>query len=226
MTHGLEARVTVLLQMEKREPIDGLRKRAGAYLPHWTKTGATYNVTFRLADSLPTHVLESWIAERTALLNRIREQGRECTAHETRRLTELFSQRVDAFLDAGSGACVLRDDAVAKVVSDSIAYFDGERYELHSWCVMPNHVHALLTPTSPHEQSAILHSWKSFTASCINRMLGRSGKLWQPEYYDHLIRDEEDFAHAWQYILDNPIKAGLKNWTWVGCKKMARPFGQ
>ena len=92
---------------------------------------------------------------------------------------------------------------------------------------MPNHVHVVIQPFAgktttagtavPHsELSEILHSWKSFTSKEANKLLRRSGDFWQAEYYDHLIRDESDFRHAVRYVLDNPIKAGLRNWKWVG----------
>jgi REP element-mobilizing transposase RayT len=205
--------------MRPRPRIQGLDIRRGAHLPHWTAPDAVYSVTFRLADSLPSHVLDRWTAERDEILHRLVEQGRTLTAHEHKRLAELFSQRVDAFLDAGSGACILRDDACAQIVADAIAFFDGQRYDLGAWCVMPNHVHVMLAPREERSLSDILHSWKSFSAKAINRLRGESGTLWQREYYDHIIRDDEDFAHHTQYILDNPIKAGLKNWKWLGAGK-------
>jgi hypothetical protein len=67
--------------------------------------------------------------------------------------------------------------------------------------------------------SDILHSWKSFTAKEANKVLGRCSDFWQPESYDHLIRDEADFNHQVRYVLENPAKAGLKNWKWVGTGK-------
>jgi REP element-mobilizing transposase RayT len=103
--------------------------------------------------------------------------------------------------------------------------FDGERYSLAAWCVMPNHVHVVVqpfasvtggTPVPRSELPDILHSWKSFTSKQANQLLQRSGDFWQAEYYDHLIRNEADFRHAVRYVLDNPIKAGLRNWKWVG----------
>ncbi|HVS71652.1 MAG TPA: transposase [Phycisphaerae bacterium] len=81
---------------------------------------------------------------------------------------------------------------------------------------MPNHVHALLTPSVGYALSEILHSWKSFTAKKVNRLLGRTGEFWMPEYYDHLIRDEQDLAHHRDYILGNPEKANLGGWSYVG----------
>jgi REP element-mobilizing transposase RayT len=194
----------------------GIRVRQGAYLPHWTRNNSIYAVTFRLADSLPREVLERWLLERKAIVDRAAFNGRDLSAEELERLDELHSQKIESYLDSGAGACHLRNPRAAEIVRAALAHFDGERYELPAWCVMPNHVHAVLKPCAPHELPAILHSWKSFTANAINRELGLEGALWQPESYDHLIRDEADLAHAIRYVLENPTRAGLKDWPWVG----------
>jgi type I restriction enzyme M protein len=69
---------------------------------------------------------------------------------------------------------------------------------------------------SGYSLDGILHSWKSFTAKEANKVLARTGAFWQPESFDHLIRDEQDFTHAVEYVLNNPAKAGLSDWKWVG----------
>lgn len=191
------------------------RKRRGAFLPHWTCDGAAYAATFRLGDSLPRHVLEAWLMERRALVDAAARSAHALSEQEEKRLDERHSQPIEAYLDAGHGACWLRESAVAQLVADALRHFDGQRYQLHAWCVMPNHVHGLVEPLSGHGLSAILHSWKSFTAKAANRTLGRTGVFWQEEYYDHLIRDADDYAHARQYGMNNPAKAGLNNWRWV-----------
>jgi REP element-mobilizing transposase RayT len=198
-----------------------IHRRQGAYLPHWTKAGAIYSVTFRLNDSLPRQVLDSWRQEREDIVKRAASQHRPLTPHEERELERLHSDRVEAFLDAGNGACHLRDPRIAALVRDALRHFDVDRYDLIAWVVMPNHVHAVLRPLTGHELPAILHSWKSYTATQANRILGLSGTFWMPEYYDHLIRDEQDFAHAVEYIVSNPQRAGLENWPWWGIKGVA-----
>src|SRR5205823_9596566 len=80
---------------------------------------------------------------------------------------------------------------------------------------MPNYVHAIVRPLGHYTLSEILHTWKSFTANRANRLLDRSGKFWQPESYDHLIRGEQDLRNRVRYVLENPQKAGLKSWPWV-----------
>ena len=203
-THGRDARAT------------SITIRQGAHLPHWTRDGAIYAVTFRLADSLPPHVLESWKAERAVIEARAAQSVRPLLPHEHERLLRLHSDKIETLLDAGAGECHLRQPPVAELVVQALRHFDGERYELHDWCVMPNHVHAILRPLPGHTLDEVLHSWKSFTAKETNRLLGRSGEFWQTEYYDHLIRNEADYAHAADYVRRNPEKAGLKNWPWIG----------
>jgi len=197
---------------------DQIIQRQGHNLPHWTKHGATYAVTFRLADSLPPHVLDAWRQEREDMVQRAQEQGRPLTAHEERELYRLHSTRIEAFLDCGQGACHLAKPQIAALVQEALQHFDGQRHDLIAWCIMPNHVHVIVRPFEGYDLADILHSWKSFTARQANRLLGVTGAFWQEEYYDHLIRDEEDFNRHLSYLLQNPETARLKAWPWVGSK--------
>lgn len=198
--------------------------RHGAYLPHWTDSGASYAVCFRLADSLPQSVVSKWQRERSALLA---EAGnRELSPGVQDRLRELFSERVERFLDNGHGACWLRQPAIALLVSDALRHFDNRRYSLHAWCVMPNHVHVVVRPLGAHTLAAILKSWKGFTGKDANRRLMRVGAFWQAEYYDHLIRDAADFAHSVRYVLENPSRVGLLDWPWVWASDEARAMAR
>src|SRR5690606_35844099 len=89
-------------------------------------------------------------------------------------------------------------------------HFDGERYELHSAVVMPNHAHVLFSPKADHRVQDILHSWKSFSANEINKTSGRTGAFWQVDYYDRLVRSSEHFVRIADYIRENPLKAKLR----------------
>jgi REP element-mobilizing transposase RayT len=201
--HGQDAHATV-------------RIRHGAYLPHWTRGGAIYSVTFRLADSLPNSVLRSWRFEIRDINATARQLKRSLTPNEERRLEELLSAKVERYLDSGSGECWMRRDDVAAVVAGALRYFENQRYLLPAWCVMPNHVHTVIQPLPDHELPDNVHSWKSFTSKEANRLIGRTGQFWQPEPYDHLIRNEQDFLRQVEYVLTNPVRAGLKDWKWVG----------
>lgn len=107
---------------------------------------------------------------------------------------------------------------IADLVARSLMHFDGKRYELHAWCVMPNHVHVIFTPESQRHVRDIVHSWKSFTSNAANAVLQRNGRFWQPEYFDRIIRDERDLANSIRYVLENPEKARLTDWKWTSKK--------
>ena len=190
--------------------------RTRGRLPHWEADHAIYFVTFRLADSLPHSVLQNFEFERRDIIETARALGRELSSSERTRLLKLFSEKVESQLDSGAGRCDLANPAEASMVAEAIRKFDSLRYHLYAWCVMPNHVHVLFRPLPGHKLSGILHSWKSFSANRANALLRRSGAFWQREYYDHLIRDEEEFYRIAEYVLSNPRKAGLRSWSWVG----------
>ncbi|RQV96609.1 hypothetical protein EH220_05435, partial [bacterium] len=198
-------------------PVDAtVQKRKGAHLPHWTKEDATYAISFRLADSVPAHILEGWRLERQSILQRVQDQKRELTELERQELEHLYSERIESYLDAGNGECVFRDRRAAEIVNNALKHFDKQKYDLIAWAVMPNHIHVIIKPIQGNELSEILHSWKSYTTKEINKSLGREGGLWMTEYYDHLIRNEKDLWNQIAYILENPAKAGLQDWPWVG----------
>ncbi|MHB1560544.1 MAG: REP-associated tyrosine transposase, partial [Isosphaeraceae bacterium] len=165
------------------------------YLPHWEVGARPQAITFRLADSLPQSLLESWKAE----LDRL---PAEQSAKRRR-------QAIEAALDQGIGACHLRRPEIARLVEDALLHFDGTRYDLQAWTIMPNHVHALIVPLHGNSLSSIVHSWKSFTAKQANARLGLSGQFWQEEYFDRMIRDEDHWYNTVAYIEENPVKAGL-----------------
>ena len=84
------------------------------------------------------------------------------------------------------------------------------RYTLSDFVVMPNHVHLLATFRGLDEMLTQCTNWKRFTSTAINRALGRSGRFWQTEGFDHLVRSEARFRQYREYIAKNPIRAGLK----------------
>ena len=88
-------------------------------------------------------------------------------------------------------------------MESSLQHFDGERYELGEFIVMPNHVHAIVAPIGEHQLTPILHSWKSFTALKFNRMLISSGCIWRPESFDHIVRSADHLAKFEAYIRNN-----------------------
>ena len=177
------------------------------HLPHWRQPGCSYFVTFRLADALPQTKLDSWRKEREQFLATHPEPWTETTRAEW---FAWFPERLQTWLDKGYGECWLRQPALGKLVEEALRYFDGERYDLLAHVVMPNHVHALLTPKGDHCLDQILHSWKSFTANAINQFLNRTGTVWQHEGYDHIVRSPEALWAIADYIVKNPQNAGVQ----------------
>ena len=177
-------------------------------LPHWQQNEAWIFVTWRLADSLPAAKLRDWQEEKTIWLNLHPLPWDDAT---TREFHERFTVRMEAWLDAGEGSCLLRQPEIRRIVTDAFAHFDGERYDLGDYVVMPNHVHLLFCPRHGHDLPAILHSWKSFTSKQINHFLGRSGPIWQADYWDRIIRNPRHLEACQRYIAENPTKAKLRD---------------
>lgn len=189
-------------------------------LPHIHPSGATFFVTFRLAGSLPAEVIER-------LRQELAEEERQLQARlsgaallsERYKLQKKFFGRYDEWLDKmAHGPAWLREAQIAQLVMDEIRRLDGSRYDLLACCVMPNHVHLLADVARfegrdatghPSPLSQAMHLLKGRTARYANQRLGRSGKFWQDESYDHFVRDEEELERILWYILNNPVKAGL-----------------
>ncbi len=190
-------------------PLTEIDIRSGDNLPHWEQGSVWYFVTFRLADSLPQAVVDELKEERERW-----KQTHDLDNLSPAELAEyhrLFSDRYEALLNAGSGSCVLRDEVNAKIVRDALQHFEGQRYLLDEFVIMPNHVHVLVKPMNGHGLSDITHSWKSFTANQINKRLGKTGQFWQHESYDHIVRHERAMAAIRRYIRENPKVAGASS---------------
>lgn len=161
--------------------------RSRGYLPHLDAPELVQHVVFRLADSLPAHI--------RAEIGKIPPVERV--------------QTVDASLDQGFGRQDLAHPEIAGLVESALLRFDGDRYSIVAWCVMPNHVHTLIETHIGHPLSRIVHAWKSFTAKQANRYLERRGVFWAPEYFDRYMRDDAHLAATRLYIEQNPVKARL-----------------
>jgi REP element-mobilizing transposase RayT len=129
---------------------------------------------------------------------------------------------LDAELDGGLGECHLRGPEIAQVVQDALLHFDQDRYRLLAWCLMPNHVHVVIEIPGAVSLSAIVNSWKSFTARRANQHLGRSGAFWNADYFDRFMRDEGHPERTIGHVEQNPVKAGLakepRDWPWSSAR--------
>jgi putative transposase len=196
-------------------------------LPHWSQTGTISFLTWRTWDSLPASVLRLWTADRDAWLKR---HGIDPSANDwaaklhvlglaaLREYKLHISDRWNDHLDECHGACVLRQSELAKIVADSLIFFNRDRYELSDFVIMPNHVHALVAFPDEITMLRQCESWKHFTASKINRALGRNGRFWQQDGFDHLVRSTEQFDYLQSYIENNPKRANLPTGEYVHWK--------
>jgi REP element-mobilizing transposase RayT len=171
------------------------------YLPHWRQRRVIYFVTFRLYDSLPATKLTLLRQERQLWL-KLNPAPRSLAQLEEYNLR--FNLRVQEWLDAGVGSCVLEDPRLKESMDQILKFFNGRRYDLDEFCTMPNHVHALVCPRPRWTLQRIVHSWKSFSAKQINQVLGRTGRLWHREYFDHIVRHEMQLERVRDYIKRNP----------------------
>ncbi len=169
----------------------GYYRRGEKHPPHMDHPEKMQHVIFRLAGSMPAEYLA-----------RIKH------AFASGSLTdEEYRATVEAKLDEGHGPTWLSQREIAEVVQNALEYFDGDRYDLHTWSIMPNHVHVLMRPREGNSLPNILHSWKSLTAKKCNAILGRSGAFWQDDYFDRYMRDYADVVRTAAYILNN------RGWT-------------
>ena len=198
-------------------------------LPHLQPEGAKFFITFRLKDSIPISVLEQWSKEKEGLyleLNHLEGSDRQDEFYKAQK--KQFGQ-LDRYLDkAESGPTWLKNPEVAQILWDSLHHRDGKIYQLDVFTIMSNHVHFVFEPFKNengeyHALQGIFHSLKRFTAARANEVLNRTGnRFWQPESYDHIIRDEAEWHRIMNYILMNPVKAGLvddwRDWPWTYCR--------
>ncbi|HLX60022.1 MAG TPA: transposase [Planctomycetota bacterium] len=187
-------------------------------LPHWRQDGVTYFVTFRLCDSLPQSKLDELESYRNEWM---KNRPLPFSKAQKEELALEVMRRIEAWLDQGMGSCLMRDTRVAKIVSDAFHHFDNARYELGCYVIMPNHVHLIVKPTQcDFSLEKILQSIKVHSALEINRLNGTSGKIWQDESFDRIVRDEEHLYRIVQYIGANPTKAHLAG---AACPRWIRP---
>jgi putative transposase len=179
------------------------------YLPHFDHPGLLQSITFRLADALPSSAIEKMRLPET-------DDAR-------------FREKLEAYLDAGYGTCLLKEPENAEIVENALLHFDQQRYRLLAWVIMPNHVHVLIETQEGYSMPDVIHSWKSFSAKKVNQRIGREGEVWQREYFDRFIRDDRHLKAVIDYIEQNPVKAGLvkhaADWQYGSAAPRARAGG-
>ena len=187
--------------MTKQEP-KGWYSRG--YLPHFDSPDTIQHVVFRTFGSLPAAVIAALPVDPASKRSAI-----------------------DAHLDDLTCGNVLADPAVAKMVEDTMFHFDGERYGLLAWCVMPNHVHAVVQQRDGWNLGSVVKSWKVASTRHFNLRHGTSGSLWALDFYDRFMRNENHLAQTLGYVEANPVRAGLvrfaSNWRFSSARHRALP---
>ncbi|MBN9118638.1 MAG: transposase [Planctomycetes bacterium] len=194
------------------------------HLPHWEQRGTVCFITFRTWDSLPRAVVDEFLTIRNEWL---RSNGVDphrpdwalalsrLSAAQQSTFRRLCSTRWNNALDDCHGSCPLRSPTCAQVVADSLRHFDEDRYALFDFVVMPNHVHVLASFPERGAMRKQCESWKHYTATRLNRLLSRTGRFWEEESFDHLVRSEAQFEQFREYIVTNPRNANLRTSEFV-----------
>lgn len=198
---------------------------SGNHYPHFDVPGLIQHITFRLTDSLPRTTI--WqMEEELSIFPRER--------HSIER-----RKHIQRLLDEGLGSCILKKDKHAQIVEESLFFGDGKRYRLIAWVIMPNHVHILIEQLEGWPLGKVVQSWKRHTTREINRLrssssetrrsqatsITRRTQVWERDYWDRYIRDQNHLEAAIRYIEWNPVKAGLveapEDWRWGSAHRRA-----
>jgi len=197
------------LQVDRGLSSDPIHKgwHSRGYLPHFDERNLIQSITFRLGDSVPLHVRDR--------LHQVDEHTRFLQTENT--------------LDTGYGECWLSQPAIAALVQGTFLHFDGTRYHLLGWVIMPNHVHCVIEQIQDWSLGKVIGGWKGYTSHEANKLLNRNGRFWAEEYYDRYVRDGTHLHNVIQYIHHNPVRAGLakapEDWLWSSAHPSFRAPG-
>jgi REP element-mobilizing transposase RayT len=206
-------------------------------LPHIVPVGAEFFITFRLSDSLPVAVIQSLKDEMDISIQKLKKEKPKNFKFLINGLKHHFSFKYDYYLDHKPfGHCYLKNEKIAQLVADRMHKFDGKHYTLEAYTIMPNHVHLLIDTSKQTENNdfdiesnyvqldKIMQLIKGGSAFQANKILERKGTFWMKDSYDHYIRNEKDWENTLEYIINNPVEAGLvddwKDWKFTYCKYM------
>ncbi|MCD6119022.1 transposase [bacterium] len=125
---------------------------------------------------------------------------------------------VSYFVTSNTRDRLILPDVARKIALDSFKHFNGVRYKLYAACVMPDHFHLLLYLMKDEngeyfKLSSVMNSLKGYSSHKIGRELGIKGGIWHRGYYDVVVNTRKEKSESWEYILHNPVRAGIvKKW--------------
>ena len=194
-------------------------------LPHFHPVGATFSILLCVADAVPTPLVRKLNDERKSALSQINKNRSE--GWEKRLIAEQikFDKRFDQLLHRyATQSHPFADPKAAQIMVDRLKAFDGDLYDLYSYSVLSNHVHAELDLSiqlpAGYRPGARVDSYvpldkvvqriKGGSAFHLNRYFGKTGTtLWPRRYRDRFIRGEKHLRFACRYTRNNPVAAGL-----------------
>jgi len=195
------------------------------FLPHWHPANATFFVTFRLEGTLPKSVIDLFQQEYEQAKRLLDHLPLEQRSQEHYEAYKKAYARYDNALDKANGPRWLAEPKIAAAVKREIHALHPQQYHLIAYCLMSNHVHLLVDmqdiPAPPPRKSGVQYTalthalWllKGRTGYACQKLLGKEGRFWARESYDHMVRDEREFGRVLAYIVNNPVKAGLvRDW--------------
>ncbi len=194
-------------------------------LPHIRPIGATFFITTRLDDALPRHIIrelkEAFEKEKTDIIQSHPNDYEERLYDASKRHFGKYDHQLD---EKPYGECYLKNPDVAHIIMEKLKEMDEHYFELQAYCIMPNHLHLLINTSiqllgTDIDESNLddryiqldktMKHFKGATSYLSNQALGRKGKFWQRDSYDHYVRNDKEWDNIVNYILNNPVKAKL-----------------
>jgi len=182
--------------------------------PHYQFRDSIVFITWRVAGTLPAHILELFQQLKATETERDTIWDLEKIQAENARLFRLYQEYDQELAHWQTPGFFLNDAALASILTQAFHFYNGKKYELHAYCVMSNHVHLLIRALRRENGeyyliADLIRGLKRYTAHELNKLWGKSGQFWDDYYFDRIIRDEHNYFAVVEYILNNPVKAGL-----------------
>lgn len=209
-------------------------------LPHIAPIGATFFITFRLADALPQIIIQELKQYWEVKKQQLKKQYKKDTTTYQQQLIyhrkKLFTKYEHQLDTQPYGSCILNQPSIANIIIERLKQYDGQYYDLKTYCIMPNHVHFLAdfsrqlvdkdnfwldeTELNYVQLNRVMQYIKGGSARYINLHRNIVGqKVWAKDSYDHYVRNEKEYNNIIHYIRENPVKAGLvknvKDWNYT-----------
>lgn len=175
-------------------------------LPHWEIENGIYFVTLRVAGSMPQEVQNRLEEERKTL------ESIEASSEAFAQYQRMVFRTCEKYLDSGYGNCPFEDEAIAKCMElEILGSCEKDKWHVDQFCIMPNHVHLLVSPIDDAGLSLkdFIKRLKGRSSFSINKLLSRKGRFWQVDWFDRWVRSEAELRRIRDYIRENPKKAGL-----------------